>query len=86
MASDSTRRCFWLLTFPLQIAADAAASFLRCARSVVPPTSGVGDSVLAPVLQVLPALQVLLPVQGMLPASQVSGFAGAPASHALPVE
>jgi hypothetical protein len=46
----------------------------------------VGDSVLVPVLQVLPALQVLLPVQGMLPASQVSGFAGAPASHALPVE
>jgi len=48
--------------------------------------TGVGNSVLAPVLQVLPALQVLLPVQGMLPASQVSGFAGAPASHALPVE
>jgi hypothetical protein len=46
----------------------------------------VGDSVLAPVLQVLPALQVLLPVQVLLPASQVSIFAGAPSSHALPVE
>ena len=70
----------------------AAASFLWCARSVVPPTSCVGDSVLLPGSQVLPApqlrlsAQVLLPAKELLPASQVSGFAGATASHALPVE
>ena len=82
-----TRPCLGLLTFLLQVAADAAASFLRCARSVVPPTSCVGDSVLVPVSQVLPAPQVpLLPAQVWLPASQVSGFAGAPASQVLPVE
>ena len=72
------------------VACDAAAAFLWCARSVgpflwyarsvVPPTSCVGDPVLVPVSQVLPAPQVLLP------ASQVSGFAGTPVLHVLPVE
>ena len=40
-----------------------------------------------PVSQMLPAPQVmLLPARVLLPASQVSGFAGAPASQVLPVE
>jgi hypothetical protein len=47
----------------------------------------VGDPVVLPGLQVhLPNPLVLLPVQVMLPASQVSSFAGAPASQVLPVE
>ena len=75
------------------VACDAAASFLWCARSVLRPTSCVRrDPVLIPGSQVLPApqlrlsAQVLLPAQELLPASQVSGFAGAPASQVLPVE
>ena len=70
----------------------AAASFLWCARSVVPPTSCVRDPILIPGSQVLPApqlrlsAQVPLPAKDLLPASQVSGFAGAPASQVLPVE
>ena len=40
-----------------------------------------------PVSQMLPTPQVmLLPARVLLPASQVSGFAGAPASQVLPVE
>jgi hypothetical protein len=70
----------------------AAASFLWCARSVVPPTSCVRDPILIPGSQVLPApqlrlsAQVPLPAKDLLPASQVSGFAGSPASQVLPVE